>query len=117
MLEVFPPLGYVCHDVLNAIRQDIDAFPNWIYEYDRWIIEVSGITISMPRVSKMSTTSPKPIIFIYVRIPQKIVVIQFLDHLIADISSRFNDHSNMAASLEKILPVRTDENSSLSSIQ
>ena len=47
----------------------------------------------------------------------KSVLIPFLDHLISDLSARFNDHVKEATTLEKLLPSKLDCNSSVADIQ
>lgn len=71
----------------------------------------------MPRVNRRQQNRLNPEFTSVEDYYKKTVTIPFLDHLIADITSRFNVHSKQAASLKKNLPSKIDENSLLTDLQ
>ena len=69
--------------------------------------------MSIPRDSNIVPTLSIHLLMITL----KSVLIPFLDHLISDLSARFNDHVKEPATLEKLLPSKFDCNSSVADIQ
>lgn len=106
-----------CCKELATIRNNIDGFCKRVFEHSKRIAETSGIIISMPRISKRQQHRQNPE-FTSIEDYFKITVaIPFIDYIISDISSRFNNHSKRVASLENILPSVIHEQSSIDNIQ
>ena len=88
-----------CCNELKALREDIDGYSKRIFDYSCMLAEKSGIPVSMPRVSQHQQHRSNPEHTSVEDYLKKTIAIPFLDHLIADISSRFTSHSKQAASL------------------
>ena len=101
----------------ETIRKNVDSFSQRIFDHSKQIAEASEITVSMPRISKHQQNQLNPEFTSIEDYYKKTVTILFLDHLVADITSRFNAHSKQAASLEKILQSKISENSFLTDLQ
>ena len=106
-----------CCDKLKTIRKNVDSFSQRIFDHSKRIAEASEITVSMPRVSKRQQNRLNPEFTSIEDYYKKTVTIPFLDHLIADVTLTFNAHSKKAASLEKMLPSKISEKSSLTDLQ
>ena len=78
-----------CCRELKGMRNDVGGFSNRIFQHNSRIAEISGISVSMPRVSGCQHHRSNPEITSVEEYFKKTVVIPFLDHLISDISSRF----------------------------
>ena len=65
------------------------AFLIAFFQHSSRIAEISGISVSMPRVSGCQRHRSNPEFTSVEEYFKKTVVIPFLDHLISDISSRF----------------------------
>uniref|UniRef100_A0A1X7UA98 TTF-type domain-containing protein n=2 Tax=Amphimedon queenslandica TaxID=400682 RepID=A0A1X7UA98_AMPQE len=105
-----------CCEELKTIRANIDSFSNRIFDHCKRIAEASGVQISMPRVTKRQQNRLNPEFTSPEDYYKKTITIPFLDHMIADIGSRFSTHTKQAASLEKILPTKINDDSALSDL-
>ena len=106
-----------CFTELKTLRADIDLYSHRIFEHSCRVAERSGITVTMPRVSQRQQHRPNPQSYSvedYFKYP---VTIPFLDHLISDLSSRFDVHTKRAASLQGLLPTKITADSSVCDIQ
>ena len=98
---------------LKTLREDIDSYLHRICR----VAERSGITVTMPHVTQRQQHHPNPESNSVKDYFKHTVTIPFLDHLISDLSSRFDLHTNRAASLQGLLPTRITWNSSVQDIQ
>ena len=87
-----------------------------IFDHSCRLAEKSGIPVSMPRVSQHQQRRSNPEHTSVEDYFKKTIAIPFLDHLIADISSRFTSHSKQAASLQGFLPSTINSTSSFSQL-
>ena len=106
-----------CCEELKLLRQNIDAYSQRIYNHSCRLAEKSNIPVSTPRVSQRQQHRSNPEHSSADDYFKKVVVIPFLDHLIADINSRFTAHSKQAASLQGLLPQNIKSNSTFSEIK
>ncbi len=95
------------------MREDIEAYSQYIYLHSCRIAEQSGIFVSMPRTVRCQQRRSNPESSSVADHMKKKVAIPFLDHLISDISSRFSTHSKQAASLQGLLPVNIRVNTTI----
>lgn len=105
-----------CSLNLKEMRENIDQFSKRIFEHSSNLATKSGISITQPRISQrqqhrlnVESTSPEE----YFKLT---IVIPFLDHLLADLSSRFNPHVKQASHLQSLLPSRITSTTSVSDI-
>ena len=77
-----------CREVKD-VRNDVDGFSNRIFQHSSRIAEISGISVTMPRVSGCQCHQSNQEFTSVEEYFKKTVVIPFLDNLISDISSRF----------------------------
>ena len=105
-----------CCNELKALREDINGYSKRIFDHGCRLAEKSGIPVSMPRVSQRQQHCSNPEHTSVEDYLKKTIAIPFLDHLIADISSRFTSHSKQAASLQGLLPSSINSTSSFSEL-
>ena len=96
------------------MRNDVDGFSNRIFQHSSRIAEISGISVSMPRVSGCQRHRSKPEFTSVEEYFKKTVVIPFLDDLISDISSRFSEHSLHMASLQNLVTEKMSNETDIS---
>ena len=106
-----------CCAGLKTLRADIDNYSHRIFEHSCRVAEQSGITVTMPRVAQRQQHRPNPESHSVEDYFKYTVAIPFLDHLISDLSSRFDLHTKRAASLQGLLPTRITPDSSVQDIQ
>ena len=87
-----------CCRELKGVRNDVDGFSNRIFQHSSRIVEISGISVSMPHIIGCQRHRSNPEFTSEEEYFKKTVDIPFLDHLISDISSRFSKHSLHVAS-------------------
>ena len=75
-----------CCRELKGVRNDVDGFSNRIFQHSSRIAEISGISVSMLRVSGCQRHRSNPEFTSVEEYFKKTVVIPFLDRLISDIS-------------------------------
>ena len=103
-----------CCRELKGVRNDVDGFSNRIFQHNSRIAEISGISVSMPRVSGCQRHRSKPEFTSVEEYFKKTVVIPFLDDLISDISSRFSEHSLHMASLQNLVTEKMSNETDIS---
>ena len=103
-----------CCRELKGVRNDVDGFSNRIFQHSSRITEISGVSVSMPRVSGCQCHRSNPKFTSVEESFKKTIVIPFLDHLISDISSRFSEHSLHVASLQNLFPVKISNETDIS---
>ena len=106
-----------CCAELKTLRADIDNYSHRIFEHSCRVAEQSGITVTMPCVAQRQQHRPNPESHSVEDYFKYTVTIPFLDHLISDLSSRFDVHTKRAASLQGLLPTRITPDSSVQDIQ
>ena len=92
-----------CCRELKGVRNDVDGFSNCIFQHSSRIAEISGISVSMPRVSGCQYHRSNPEFTSVEEYFKKTAVIPFLD-----ISSQFSEHSLRVASLQNLVPCSED---------
>ena len=102
---------------LESVRKDVDNFSKRIFDHSSRIAEISGVSVSMPRVSMHQRHRANPEYISIEDYFKKTVTIPFLDHLISDVISRFTSHSKHAASLQNLVPSNISADTSIDSIQ
>ena len=103
-----------CCRELKGVRNDVDGFSNHIFQHSSRIADISGISVSMPRVRECQRHRSNPEFASVEEYFKKTIVIPFLDHLIIDISSRFSKHSLHVASLQNLVPVKMSNETDIS---
>ena len=106
-----------CCTELKTLRADIDLYSHRIFEHSCRVAECSGITVTMSRVSQRQQHRPNPQSNSVEDYFKYTVTIPFLDHLISDLSSRFDVHTKRAASLQGLLPTKITADFSVCDIQ
>ena len=86
---------------LKVLREDIDAYSKRIFYHCCRLSEKSGL---VPRISQRQRHHSNPEYTSVEDYFKKTISIPFLDHLIADITSRFTNHTKQAATLQGLLP-------------
>ena len=72
---------------LESVRKDVDNFSKRIFDHSSRIAEISGVSVSMPRVSMHQRHMANSEYISIEDYFKKTVTIPFLDHLISDIMS------------------------------
>ena len=106
-----------CCSELKTLRQKVSDYLAHIYAHNSRLAEVSKISISMPRISQRQqhrANQPYHSVEEYFR---HSVTIPFLDHLISELSLRFDEHTKKAALVQHLLPVRIRSSSSVQDIE
>lgn len=106
-----------CCSQLQALRKDVDIFSHRIYEHSCRIAEKSGISITMPRITLQQRQRCNPPSTSIEEYMKTTVVIPFLDHLISNLSDRFDSHTKTAASLQGLFPRNISNTSSAQDIK
>ena len=78
---------------LKTLRTNVDDFSLRIFQHSCRIAEQSGITVSMPRVSQRQGHRSNPESDSAEQYFKRTIAIPFVDHLISDLSSRFDAHA------------------------
>ncbi len=105
-----------CCSELKSLREDIDGYFKRIFDYSCRLADKSNIAVSMPRVSHHQQHRSNPQHTSVEDYFKKTIAIPFLDHLIADLSSRFTSHNKQVASLQILLPSSINSTSSFSEL-
>ena len=101
---------------LKALRENIDAYSLRIFQHSSRIAEQSGVVVAMPRVTQQQRNRANPVSSSIQEYFKLTITIPFLDHLISDLSFRFDAHAKRAASLQSIIPARITEGLSIDDI-
>ena len=95
-----------CCSELKSLRRNVLDYSARIYTHSSTLAEKSNISISAPCVSKRQqyhSNQPSESIEECFR---HSVTIPFLDHLITELSFRFDEHTKKAALVQHLLPAR-----------
>ena len=85
-----------CSFELKALRDDISNYSSRIYSHSSRIANNSKVSIAIPRISRHQQHRPKYESHSAEEYFKVSVVIPFLDHLISELSIRFDDHTKKA---------------------
>lgn len=105
-----------CSTELKALR-DVSNYSDRIYSHSCRIANNSKVSIAIPRISRHQQYRPNyesQSVEEYFRVS---IVIPFLDHLISELSIRFDNHTKQAALLQHLLPSRIIETSTANDIE
>ena len=97
---------------LQALRSDIDAYCSRILQHSSNIAERSKIVVSMPRIAQRQQYRSNPECRSVAEYFKCTIAIPFLDHLISELSSRFDTHMKQVSALQSLLPVKINPTSS-----
>jgi hypothetical protein len=106
-----------CSGELKGLRENVDEYSHRLYLHSSKLAEKSKITITMPRVSQRQQHRSNPQCTSIEEYYKTTVAIPFLDHLLNELSNRFETHSKHAASLQMIIPARFTVDSSMTDIE
>ena len=95
---------------IKLLHSNVFEFSHRIYEHALRIADITAIT---PSVIEQQQHRANPEFSSAEDYFKKTLTISFLDYLISDLSSRFNEHTKCAASFEKILPSNISNSSTL----
>ena len=93
-----------CCTELKQLRSNVDDYSLRIFQHSTRICERSGIAVTMPRLCHHQRNQSNPVGSSIEDFFKQTVAIPFLDHLISDMSFRFDAHTKQAASLQRIIP-------------
>ena len=102
-----------CSSVIKSLRENIDDYAHRIFEHSSRIANQYQIAISKPRLSlrqQHHSNPPTDSVEEYFKVT---VTIPFLDHLLSDLTSRFAAHVKQTASIQKLLPVNINPDSTI----
>ena len=94
---------------LNSLREKADDYTHRILEHSSRIAAKSNIAISMPRVSQRQCHRANTQFNSIEDYFKKVVIIPFLDHLISNLSYRFDAHMKQAAGIQRLIPTNITE--------
>ena len=91
------------------MREKADDYTHRIFEHSSRIAAKSNIAISMPRVSQRQRHRANTQFTSIEDYFKKVVIIPFLDHLISNLSYRFDAHMKQAAGIQRLIPTNITE--------
>ena len=94
---------------LNSLREKADEYTHRIFEHSSRIAAKSNIAITMPRVSQRQSHRANTQFTSIEDYFKKVVIIPFLDHLISNLSYRFDAHMKQAAGIQRLIPTNITE--------
>ena len=94
----------------------MDEYSHRIFEHSSRIATKSNIIVSMPRISPRQAHRANTEFSSVEDYFKKTVTIPFLDHIITNLSSRFDMHVKQAALIQKLIPSKVTENFTISDI-
>ena len=106
-----------CSTELKALRSDISNYSDRIYLHSCRIANNSKVSIAIPRISRHQQHRPNYESLSVKEYFKVSIVIQFLDHLICELSIRFDNHTKQASLLQHLLPSRITETSTANDIE
>ena len=113
--------GYACVEQccsdLRELRANVDDYADRIFQHSSRLAEHSGIAVAKPRVTRVQRHRSNPESDSVQQHFKRTVTIPFLDHLISDLSSRFDKHAKQVASLQGLLPTKITPASSVRDIE
>ena len=95
---------------------EVDDYSHRIFEHSCRIAEKSNIDVSMPRVSQRQVHRSNTEFTSVEDYFKKTVTIPFLDHIISNLSYRFDAHMKQAATIQKLVPINITEELSINNI-
>ena len=110
------PLIQQCPEQLQSLRSEVDEYPQHIFQHSCRIADHFGIIATMPCIDRhqMHRSNPE---YTFVEEYYKRIFIPFLDHLISELTSRFDVHANKASMIQGLLLVRLSPQSSAFDIE
>lgn len=106
-----------CSTDLKTLRANVDDYAQRIFLHSCRLAEHSGIAVTMPRITQIQRHRSNAESDSVEEYFKRSVVIPFLDHLISDLSSRFDKHAKQVASLQGLLPTKITSASSMQDIE
>ena len=106
-----------CSSEIKTLRNNVDDYANHIFEYSCRIAEQSQIAVTMPRVSLRQQHRPNQPSNSIEEYFKHSVTIPFLDHIVSDLTTRFNAHVKQSASIEKLLPANINPDSCVKTLE
>lgn len=106
-----------CSTELKALRGDVSNYSNRIYSHSCRIANNSKVSIVIPRISRHQQHRPNYELQSVEEYFKVSIVIPFLDHLISELSIRFDNHTKQASHLQHLLPSRITEISTVNDIE
>ena len=94
---------------LNSLREKADEYTHRIFEHSSRIAAKSNIAITMPRVSQRQSHRANTQFTSIEDYFKNVVIIPFLDHLISNLSYRFDAHMKQAAGIQRLIPTNITE--------
>ena len=116
IMSSYSLIAQSCAD-LKMQRANVDDCAHLIFQHACRIAACSKITVAMPSLSHQQWHCSNPTTSSAQDYFKFSVSIPFLDHLIQDLSYRFDAHSKQAASLQDLLTTKVTPTSSLMDIQ
>ena len=105
-----------CCEQLQSLRSDVE-YSQRIFQHSCRIADHSGIVTTMPRISHRQMHRSNPEYSSIEEYYKRVVVIPFLDHLISELTSRFDAHAKKASMIQGLLPKRLSSRSSTVDIE
>ena len=102
---------------LQSLKSDVDEYSQCIFLHSSRIADHSGIATTMPRISHRQMHRSNPEYSSVEEYYKRVVVIPFLDHLISELTSRFDAHAKKASMIQGLLPMRLSSQSSTVDIE
>ena len=106
-----------CTTELKMLRENVDGYTGRIFQHSSRIAGKAEIPVTMPRIIQGQQHCSNPEYSSAQEYYKCTVVISFLDHLITELSSRFEAHVKQAASLQSLLPAMIKPCSSITYIE
>ena len=86
-----------CCEQLQSLRSNVDEYSQRIFLHSCRIADHSGIVTTMPCISHLQMHHSSPEYSSVEEYYKRVVVIPFLDHLISELTSRFDAHAKKAS--------------------
>ena len=106
-----------CTTELKKLREKVGAYTGCIFQHSSRIADKADIPVTMPRIIQRQQHHSNPEYSSAQEYYKRTIAIPFLDHLITELSSRFEAHAKQAASIQSLLPAMIKRCSSLSDIE
>ena len=86
--------------IMQSLRSDVDDYSQRIFQHSCRIADRSGIIATMPCINSRQMPCSNPEYTFVVDYDKRAVVIPLLDHLITELTSRFDAHTKKAAMIQ-----------------
>ena len=106
-----------CTTELKMLRENVDDYTGCIFQHSSRIADKADIPVTMPRIIQRQQHCSNPEYSSAQECYKLTIAIPFLDHLITELSSRFEAHAKQAASLQSLLPAMIKPCSSMTDIE